>query len=174
MHWSPALKVLLFSRLVVPDCFCSPMDCSPPGSSFQGISQARILEWVVISFSRGSYRPKDWTRIFRIGRWILYCWATWESLLKVLHTLSIYCLHPLPQDYAKGKTQSISQEQFAKGTLWKTSWSQGREWGLGLCYPGGRPWCWERLRAGEGVSRGWDGWMASLIQWTWVWANSGR
>ena len=38
-----------------------------------------------------------------------------------------------------------------------------------------RPWCWERLRAGgEGDNRGCDGWMASLTQWTWVWANSGR
>ena len=37
-----------------------------------------------------------------------------------------------------------------------------------------RPWCWERLRAGgEGDNRGWDGWMASLIQWTWVWVDSG-
>ena len=36
------------------------------------------------------------------------------------------------------------------------------------------PWCWERLMAGEeGHGRGWDGWMASLTQWTWVWANSG-
>ena len=36
------------------------------------------------------------------------------------------------------------------------------------------PWCWERLRAGgkEGV-RGWNGWMASLMQWTWTWANFG-
>ena len=37
-----------------------------------------------------------------------------------------------------------------------------------------RPWCWERLRAGGGGDRGWDGCMASLTQWTWVWANSGR
>ena len=38
-----------------------------------------------------------------------------------------------------------------------------------------RPWCRERLRAGgEMGNRGWDGWMASLTQWTWVWANSGR
>ena len=37
-----------------------------------------------------------------------------------------------------------------------------------------RPWCWERLNAGgEGDGRGWDGWMASLTQWTWVWVNSG-
>ena len=37
-----------------------------------------------------------------------------------------------------------------------------------------RPWCWERLKAeGEGDDRGWDGWMASPTQWTWVWVNSG-
>ena len=37
-----------------------------------------------------------------------------------------------------------------------------------------RPWCWERLKAGgEGDDRGWDGWMASLTQWTWVWVDSG-
>ena len=36
-----------------------------------------------------------------------------------------------------------------------------------------RPWCWERLRAGgEGDDRGWDGWVASLTRWTWVWASS--
>ena len=36
-----------------------------------------------------------------------------------------------------------------------------------------RPWCWERLKAGgEGDDRGWDGWMASLTLWSWVWANS--
>ena len=37
-----------------------------------------------------------------------------------------------------------------------------------------RPWCWERLRAREGGDRGWDGWMASPTQWTWLWANSER
>ena len=38
-----------------------------------------------------------------------------------------------------------------------------------------RAWCWEGLRAGgEDGNRGWDGWMASLAQWTWVWASSGR
>ena len=35
-----------------------------------------------------------------------------------------------------------------------------------------RPWCWERLRVGEGGERGWDGWMASVTQWTWVWVSS--
>ena len=36
-----------------------------------------------------------------------------------------------------------------------------------------RPWCWERLKAGEGDDGGWDGWMASQTRWTWVWVNSG-
>ena len=43
------------------------MDCSPPGSSVHGILQARILEWVAISFSRRSSRPKDQSRIFCIS-----------------------------------------------------------------------------------------------------------
>ena len=37
-----------------------------------------------------------------------------------------------------------------------------------------RLWCWERLRAGGDKNRRWDGWMASLTQWTWIWANSGK
>ena len=42
---------------------CDPMDCSPPGSSVLGISQARILDWVAIYCSRGSSWPRGWTRI---------------------------------------------------------------------------------------------------------------
>ena len=38
---------------------CDPMDCSPPGSSVHGIIQARILEWIAIPISRGSFRPRD-------------------------------------------------------------------------------------------------------------------
>ena len=47
------------------------MDCSLTGSSVNGISQARILEWVAISFSRGSSQPRDQTCISCIGRWVL-------------------------------------------------------------------------------------------------------
>ena len=35
------------------------------------------------------------------------------------------------------------------------------------------PWCWERLKVGGDRDRGWDDWMASWTQWTWVWVNSG-
>ena len=54
--------------------FCDPMDYNPPGSSIHGTSQVRILEWVAISFSRGSAQPRDWTCVSCvscIGRWIL-------------------------------------------------------------------------------------------------------
>ena len=52
--------------LVAQSCpsLCEPVDCSPSGSSVHGILQARILEWMAISFSRGSSRPRDGTRVF--------------------------------------------------------------------------------------------------------------
>ena len=48
-----------FSPSVSSDSFCDPMDCSLPGFSVCGISQARTVEWVAIPSSKGSYRPKD-------------------------------------------------------------------------------------------------------------------
>ena len=52
---------------------CDPMDCSLPGSSDHGIFQARVLEWGAISFSRGSSRPRDRTRVSRIVGRGIYC-----------------------------------------------------------------------------------------------------
>ena len=62
-----------------------PMDCNQSGSSVHGIFQARILEWVAISFSRGSSWPKDRTRVSSVswtGRRILYHWTTWEAQVR--------------------------------------------------------------------------------------------
>ena len=77
--------VVVFSYSVVSDS----VFCSSPGSSVPGIFQARILEWVAISFSRGSFQPRDWTHISFIGRWILYCWVTREDLFYV-YALEIF------------------------------------------------------------------------------------
>ena len=65
---------------------CDPMDYSLPGSSVHGISQVIIMEWVAISFSKGSSQPRDRTQVSYTGRWILYHWATREA-----HTF-LYCL----------------------------------------------------------------------------------
>ena len=58
---------------------CDPMDCSPPGSSVRGIFQAGILEWVAISFSRGSSRPRDRTQVSRTAGRHFTIWATRET-----------------------------------------------------------------------------------------------
>ena len=55
------------------------MDCSLPGSSVHGIVQARILEWVAISFSRGSSQPRDQTRVSHIAGRYFAIWAIKEA-----------------------------------------------------------------------------------------------
>ena len=67
----------LSESVVAQSCLtlCNPMDCSLPGSSTHGIFQARILEWVANSFSRGTSQPRDWTLVSDIsstGRQVLY------------------------------------------------------------------------------------------------------
>ena len=69
--------------------FCDPMDCSPPGYSVHGVSQARILEQDAISSSRGSSWPSNQNHvscISFIGKRSLYHWTTWDTL--VLSALS--------------------------------------------------------------------------------------
>ena len=58
---------------------CNPMDCGPPGSSVHGILQARMLEWVAILFSRGSYQPRDQTQVSCIAGSFFTIWATREA-----------------------------------------------------------------------------------------------
>ena len=98
---------------------------------------------------------------WRIDAFELWCW---RRLLRVPWT-------------ARRSNQSILRKS-TLNTHWKDwcwSWSSST---LAIWYEElthwKRPWCWARLRTGgEGDDRGWDGWMASLTQWTWVWASSG-
>ena len=55
---------------------CDPMDCSLSGFSVHGIFQARVLEWIAISFSRGSSRPRNRTQVSRIAGRLFTVWAT--------------------------------------------------------------------------------------------------
>ena len=92
----------------------------------------------------------------------LWCWRT---LLRVPWT-------------ARRSNQSIlketNSEYSLEGLVLKWSSNTLATWCEELTH-WRRRWCWERLRAeGEGDDRGWDGWMASLTQWTWVWTKSGR
>ena len=58
---------------------CNPTDSSPPGSPVHGVLQAKILEWVTISYSRWSSSPRDWTRVPCIVDRFLTVWATMEA-----------------------------------------------------------------------------------------------
>ena len=75
----------VFVYSVTQSCLtlCSPVDCSLPGSPAHGIFQARVLEWVAISYCNGSSQPRDWTCISCvscIGSKILYHQCYLESL----------------------------------------------------------------------------------------------
>ena len=60
--------------------FCDPTDCSPPGSSVHGILQARILEWVAISFSRDSSQLKDQTWVSHTAGRFFTIWGTRDMI----------------------------------------------------------------------------------------------
>ena len=78
---------------------------------------------------------------------------------------------------ARGSNQSILKEINPEYHCkdWGWSWSSRTlaTWCEELTH-WKRPWCWERLRVGEGGNRGWDGWIAPLTQWTWIWVNPRR
>ena len=63
---------------------CDPMDCSLPHSSIHEIFQARTLEWVIISFSRGSFRPRDQTLVSHIVGRHFTIWATREAFQNLI------------------------------------------------------------------------------------------
>ena len=86
------------------------------------------------------------------------------AILFSIMTLSVYT----PTNNARGVPflHSLSSIYCLHIFWWWTFWPELTHWK--------RPWCWERVKAGgEGDNRGWDGWMASPIRWTWAWVSSG-
>ena len=76
---------------------CNPMDCSLPGFSICGIFQSRILEWVAISFSRRSSRPRDWTQVSHIVGRPFTLWATREANTCIyIYIYHIFFIHWWP------------------------------------------------------------------------------
>ena len=61
---------------------CNPVDCSLQGSCVCGVLQTRILEWVAISFSRGSSQPRDWTQVSHIAGRHFTLWTTRGALIR--------------------------------------------------------------------------------------------
>ena len=156
------------------------MDSNRPGYSVYGISQVRILEWVAIFFFRGSSQPRDWTYLSLAGGFFIteptgkplsllqYDWNVWWMrscvcaifmLLKNASVISFPDLYLISVNCCDNWCWSWNSNTLATWCEELTHWK--------------RPWCRERLKAGvEGDDGGWDGWMASPTQWTWIWVNS--
>ena len=75
---------------------CDPMNCSPPGSCVHGILQARILDWVAISFSKGSSQPRDQTWLSSIADRFFTVWATKEASSTNKEWIYKGCMKHLP------------------------------------------------------------------------------
>ena len=99
--------------------------------------------------------------------WVLKNWCFWTVVLKKTLESSLECKEIQPV-HSKGDQSWCSLE----GLMLKLKLQYLATWHEELTHLK-RPWCWERLRVGEGEDRGWNGWMASTTQWTWVWVNSG-
>ena len=90
--------------LVAQSCptLCYPMDCSLPVFSIHGIFQTRILEWISISFSRGSSPPRNQTWVSHIAGRLFTIWATREALLLPLFPLNCWTLYMAMLMYSLG------------------------------------------------------------------------
>ena len=100
----PLLLVPVYYSEVTQSCptLCDPMDCSLPGSSVCGIFQAIVLEWVAISFPRGSSQPRDRTRVSCIVDRRFIIWATREvyyNVTTIERTNNVIIHHSISQTF---------------------------------------------------------------------------
>ena len=109
---------------------CDPMHCSPPGSSVQGILQARILEWVAISFSRGSSKPQRLNRGLPHCRQTLYHLSHQGSYPGLEPTSPTLRVHSLPSE-TPGKPKNTGVGSLS--TLQGIFPTQELNWGLLHC-----------------------------------------
>ena len=109
----------------------------------------------------------------------MYECETW-TIKKAEHwrtdTFELWCWRRLRVPWTARRSNQSNLKEISPDIHWKDwcwSWNSNTlaTWWEELTHLK-RPWCWERLKAGEGDDRGWDGWMASLTRWTWVWVSS--
>ena len=132
---------------------CDPKDCCLPNLAVHGILQPRILEWATFLFSRGSSWPRDPTQVSCIAGRFFTSWATREAqeYWRVAYSCSSGSSRP----------RNLTRVSCIAGGFF-SSWATREALFLLI------------LGKIEGNNRRQDGWMASLTQWTGVWASSGR
>ena len=149
---------LLSGRKVMtnPDSILKSRDITLPTK----VRLAKVMVFPVVMYGCESWTIKK-AECWRIGAFEIWCWrrllrvpwAARRSYQSILKEISPGCS-------LEGLMLKLKLQYF--GHLWYEELTHLK-----------RPWCWERLKAGrEGDDRGWDGWMASLTRWKWVWVNS--
>ena len=120
-----------------PPTLCDPMDCSPPPSSVHGTSQARILERVAVSSSRGSSRPRDGICISCTSRRIVYHWATWEALRGASFAFPIVFSSQISLKIRFHQNVSLASPTVGPLCLWmvRESWAWYSRCGSSLHHP---------------------------------------
>ena len=86
-HYLSKLSLFFKRHISFFNLFVTPWTCCPPSSSDHGIFQARILEWVAISYSKGLSWLRDWICVSCIGRWVLNVW----EIVKVAQSCPTLC-----------------------------------------------------------------------------------
>ena len=126
-------------------------------------TKVRLVKAVV--FPVVVYGCECWTvkkaECWRIDAFELLCWRRFLRVPWTARRSNQSILKEISPDYSlEGLMLKLKLQYFGYLMRRTDSWK--------------RPWCWERFKSGrEGDDRGWDGWMASSTQWTWVWASSG-
>ena len=127
----------------------------------KGLSSQETMVFPVVMYGCDSWDYKE--------SWVLKNWCFWTVVLEKTLESPLDCKEIQPVHPKGGQSWVFTGRTDVEAEtpiLWPRI---AKSWLILK-----RSWCWERLRAGgEAVNRWWDGWMASLTQWTWVWVDSG-
>jgi len=134
---------------------CNPIDCSLQGSSLHWILQARVLEWVAISFSRGSSRPRDQIQVSRIPGRCFNLWATREVVLEKTLESPLDCKEIQPV-HPKGDQSWVfigrTDVEAETPILWPLD---AKSWHIGKDTDAGKDWGQEEKGTTEDEMAGW-------------------
>ena len=167
---------LISKRTADGDCSHEIKRCLPLGrkatTNLDSILKSRdiTLPTNVRKVSYSFFSSLVW--IWELGHkesWMLKNWCFWTVVLEKTLESPLDCKEIKPVNPKRNQFWIFIRRTDAEAEapiLWPPN---AKKW-----LTGKKPWCWERLTSGgKGDDRGWDGWMASPIQWTWIWASSG-
>ena len=158
--WAPKSLQMVTAAIKLKDTNLDSILKSRDITLLTKVHLVKVMVFPVVMYGCESWTIKK-AELQRIDAFALCCW---RRLLRVPWTArrsSPPILKEISPEYSFEEMILKLKLQYFGYLMWRTDSLK-------------RPWCWERLKVGgEGNDRGWDGWMASPTQWTWVWVSSG-